>query len=218
MAAGVAHEIKNPLAAIKGSAQFVQKDLEGLEGRGEAREYLKLLVDEVDRLNGVIESFLTYARPLEPKRQDVSLHTFFADLVKFQSTSLPANIQLGTFLDPELPPVSADPHLLTHAVTNVLRNAVEAMPEGGTITLSTRGVTTTLRSYAVIEIADSGPGIPREVLQRIFQPFFTTKTKGTGLGLAITQRIIESHGGEIAVENVHPRGCRFTFLLPMRSV
>jgi len=218
MAAGVAHEIKNPLAAIKGSAQFVQKDLEGLEGRDEAREYLKLLVGEVDRLNGVIESFLAYARPLEPKRQDVLLPAFLADLVKFQSTSLPPGVRLETYFDPDLPPVSADPNLLTHAVTNVLRNAVEALPEGGTITLSTRGVTTALRNYAVIEIADTGAGMPREVLERIFQPFFTTKTKGTGLGLAITQRIIESHGGEIAVENVLPHGCRFTFLLPLRSL
>ncbi len=218
MAAGVAHEIKNPLAAIKGSAQFVQKDLEGLEGRDEAREYLKLLVGEVDRLNGVIESFLAYARPLEPKRQDVTLHAFLADVVKFQSTSLPPNVRVETFLDPEIPPISADPNLLTNAVTNVLRNAVEVMPDGGTITVSTRTVTTALRTWAVIEVADTGPGIPREVMERIFQPFFTTKTKGTGLGLAITQRIIESHGGEIGVENVLPRGCRFTFLLPVRSL
>ncbi len=218
MAAGVAHEIKNPLAAIKGSAQFVQKDLEGLEGRGEAREYLKLLVGEVDRLNGVIESFLAYARPLEPKRQEVTLHTFLAGLVKFQSTSLPPNLRVETFLDPEIPPLSADPDLLTNAVTNVFRNAAEVMPGGGAISVSTRTVTTALRTWAVIEVADTGPGIPREVMERLFQPFFTTKAKGTGLGLAITQRIIESHGGEIGVENVLPHGCRITFLLPVRSL
>ena len=92
------------------------------------------------------------------------------------------------------------------------------MPDGGTITLSTRTVTTALRTWAVIEVADTGPGIPREVMERLFQPFYTTKTKGTGLGLAIALRIIESHGGEIGVENVLPHGCRFTFHLPLRSL
>jgi signal transduction histidine kinase len=218
MAAGVAHEIKNPLAAIKGAAQFVQKELESDGPKTEAKEYLKLLVDEVDRLNGVIESFLSYARPLEPRRQDVTLHALLEEIVKFQSTSLPVAIKVQTFFDAELPPLFADPNLLKHAVTNVFRNAVEAMPEGGTITISTRTVTSALRSYAAIEIADTGSGIPREVMERIFQPFFTTKVKGTGLGLAIALRIIEAHAGEIAVENVLPHGCRFTFHLPIRTL
>ena len=218
MAAGVAHEIKNPLAAIKGAAQFVQKELETDGPKAEAKEYLKLLVGEVDRLNGVIESFLTYARPLEPRRQDVALQALLEEIVKFQSTSLPANVKVQTFFDPEVPPVWADPDLLKHAVMNVFRNAVEMMPDGGTITISTRTVTSPLRSYAAVEIADTGPGIPREVMERLFQPFFTTKTKGTGLGLAIALRIIESHGGEIGVENVFPHGCRFTFHLPLRSL
>src|ERR1041384_647614 len=115
MAAGVAHEIKNPLAAIKGAAQFVQKELESEGPKTEAKEYLKLLVDEVDRLNGVIESFLSYARPLEPRRQDVTLHALLEEIVKFQSTSLPVAIKVQTFFDAELPPLFADPNILTHA-------------------------------------------------------------------------------------------------------
>ena len=132
--------------------------------------------------------------------------------------SVPPSVKVETFFDPEIPPLSADPDLLRQAVSNVFRNAVEMMPDGGTITISTRTVTSALRSYAAIEVADTGPGIPREVMERIFQPFFTTKTKGTGLGLAIALRIIEAHGGEIGVENVFPRGCRFTFHLPIRSL
>ena len=216
MAAGVAHEIRNPLASIKGAAQFVQKDLEDTPGKENARDYLKLLVGEVDRLNGVVESFLTFARPMDPHRQDVELDAFFKDLLRFQAPSLPPGIRIETSFDPELPPVRADPALLTHAVTNVIRNAIEAMGGEGTLTIRTSGVASALRSWAALEIEDSGPGVPRGETERIFQPFFTTKAKGTGLGLAIALRILEAHGGDLAVENLEPRGCRFTFFLPLQ--
>jgi two-component system sensor histidine kinase HydH len=215
MAAGVAHEIRNPLASIKGAAQFVQKDLEATPGKEEAKEYLQLLVGEVDRLNGVVESFLTYARPIDPRRQDVLLDVFLKDLLRLHAAALPVSIKVQTQLDPELPAVSIDPALLTNAVTNVIRNAVEVMPDGGTLTIRTSGAASALRNWAAIEIEDSGPGIPRQDLNQIFQPFFTTKAKGTGLGLAISMRILEAHGGDIAAENVEPRGSRFTFFLPL---
>ncbi len=215
MAAGVAHEIRNPLASIKGAAQFVQKDLETTPGKEEAKDYLKLLVGEVDRLNGVVESFLTYARPVDPRRQDVVLETFFRDLLRLQSASLPPNITLVTVFDPDLAIVRADPALLTNALTNAIRNAVEVMPEGGTLSIRTTVVASALRSWLAIEVEDTGPGIARGDMDRIFQPFFTTKTKGSGLGLAISLRILEAHGGDITVENVEPQGCRFTFFLPL---
>lgn len=215
MAAGVAHEIRNPLASIKGAAQFVQKDLESSSGREDAKEYLKLLVGEVDRLDQVVESFLTYARPMDPRRQDLPLDVFLRDLLKLHASSLPPSIRLETSFDGELPAARFDPALLTHAVTNAIRNAVEVMPEGGTLGVRTCAVASALRSWAAIEIEDTGPGIPRGDLDRLFQPFFTTKAKGTGLGLAIALRILEAHGGDIAVENLEPRGCRFTFLLPL---
>ena len=215
MAAGVAHEIRNPLASIKGAAQFVQKDLEGTPGKEDAKEYLKLLVGEVDRLNGVVESFLTYARPMDPRRQAVTLDGFLRDLLRLHAASLPASIKVETAFDPELPPVRIDPALITNAVTNAIRNAVEVMPEGGELRIRTRTVASALRSWAAIEVEDTGPGIPRGELDRIFQPFYTTKAKGTGLGLAIALRILEAHGGDVNVENLEPRGCRFTFLLPL---
>ncbi len=219
MAAGVAHEVKNPLAAIKGAAQFVQKDLEGREGLADSRDYLQLLVGEVDRLNGVVESFLVYARPLEPRLQDVPLQSLLADVVRLQSASLPPQVRIETAFDPELPPAWADPALLTTAVANVLRNAVEAMGEkGGTLSIRTRGAASALRSFAAVEIADTGPGISREHRERIGQPFFTTKAKGTGLGVAIALRIVEAHGGETVIDEVQPHGCRFTFLLPVRTL
>ena len=215
MAAGVAHEIRNPLASIKGAAQFVQKDLEGTPGKEDAKEYLKLLVGEVDRLNGVVEAFLTYARPMDPRRQDVPLDAFLRDLLRLHAASFPPSIKIVTAFDPDLPAAHIDSALLTMAVTNVIRNAVEVMPDGGTLTIRTSGVASALRSWAAIEIEDTGPGIARGDAERIFQPFYTTKTKGTGLGLAIALRVLEAHGGDIAVENLEPRGCRFTFLLPL---
>jgi signal transduction histidine kinase len=135
--------------------------------------------------------------------------------LKLHAASLPAAIKVETAFDPDLPAVRADPALLTHAVTNAIRNAVEVMPEGGTLTIRTNGVASALRSWAAIEVEDSGPGVSRQDRDRLFQPFFTTKAKGTGLGLAISLRILEAHGGDIAVENVDPRGCRFTFFLPL---
>lgn len=215
MAAGVAHEIRNPLASIKGAAQFVQKDLEGTPGKEEAKEYLQLLVGEVDRLNGVVESFLTYARPVDPRRQDVLLDVFLKELLRLQAASLPPGIRVDTSFDPDLPPVRLDPALVTQAVANAVRNAVEVMPDGGTLTIRTSGVASALRNWAAIVIEDTGPGISRQDFDRIFQPFFTTKAKGTGLGLAISLRILEAHGGDIVVENVVPHGCRFTFFLPL---
>jgi two-component system nitrogen regulation sensor histidine kinase GlnL len=215
MAAGVAHEIRNPLASIKGAAQFVQKDLEGTPGKDEAKEYLQLLVGEVDRLNGVVESFLTYARPIDPRRQDILLDVFLKDLLRLQTAGLPPSVKVETVFDPDLPPLRADPALLTQAITNAIRNAVEVMPQGGLLSIRTSGVASALRNWVAIEVEDTGPGIPRQDLDQIFQPFFTTKAKGTGLGLAISLRILEAHGGDIVVENVQPHGCRFTFFLPL---
>lgn len=215
MAAGVAHEIRNPLASIKGAAQFVQKDLEGTPGKEDAKEYLKLLVGEVDRLNGVVESFLTYARPVDPRRQEVALDVFLRDLLRLHAASFPPSIRVDTAFDPDLPAAHVDPAMLTMAVTNAIRNAVEGMPDGGTLSVRTSSVASALRNWAAIVIEDTGPGIPRGDLERIFQPFYTTKAKGTGLGLPIVLRILEAHGGDITVENLEPRGCRFTFLLPL---
>lgn len=216
MAASVAHEVKNPLASIKGAAQFVEKDLG--ETKPESREYLKLLVGEVDRLNGVVEDFLTFARPLEPRRQDVPVNGMLANFLKLQVPSMPAGVTVETAFAEDLPPIAADPQLLRHAVSNVFKNAVEAVGPAGTVTVRTRPVTSAMRAYVAIEIADTGPGVRMEDVEQIFQPFYTTKSKGTGLGLAIAKRIVESHGGEIGVEAVAPRGCRFTLVLPVRGL
>lgn len=217
MAAGVAHEIKNPLASIRGAAQYIEKELESGHDPAAAKEYARLVIGEVDRLNGVVESFLTYARPFHPKREEVPLGKFLEDLVRLQEASLPEGVRLQTAVDPDAPSVWADPDLLNHAVTNVVLNAVEAIG-GGTVRIVARRATGGVREYGAIEVIDGGPGIARDDMDRIFQPFFTTKTRGTGLGLAIAHRIMEAHGGELRAENAEPRGCRFTFLVPVRAL
>jgi signal transduction histidine kinase len=218
MAAGVAHEIKNPLASIKGAAQLVQRELEGKETANGAGEYLKLLVGEVDRLNGVVEDFLAYARPREPRRRDASLNELVEEVLKLQRTALPAGVELKSQLDPSLPVVSVDPELLKQALINVLKNAIDAVAGNGTITVRTGSLQGTLRSYEVVEIEDTGPGVPLGDVERLFQPFYTTKTRGTGLGLAIAARVMEAHDGQIAVENAVPHGAKFSFHIPRRRL
>lgn len=218
MAAGVAHEIKNPLASIKGAAQVVQKELESGRGGDGAREYLKLVVDEVDRLNGVIEDFLSYARPREPRFQDVAINDLVETVVKLQRTSAPAGVELRTELEPTLPVVKADPELLRQALLNVLKNAIEAAGERGRVTVRTKSIPEALRWYEVVEVEDSGPGISADDFEKIFQPFYTTKTRGTGLGLAIAARALEAHDGQVSVENVPPHGAKFSFHIPRRRL
>ena len=205
MAAGVAHEVRNPLAAIRGAAQFVQREIETAKLPGESADYLRLILGEVDRLDGVVESFLAYARPVEPKRKDVDLKALIADVVRLQPDASKVQVDVAA----DLPPAAADYALLSSAVGNVIRNAVEA---AGACRVRVRPE----REVAAIVVEDEGPGIPEADRERIFQPFYTTKTKGTGLGLAIAQRVAEAHGGSIGLEAVEPRGCRFTIRIPLR--
>ncbi|MBI2931808.1 MAG: hypothetical protein HYY16_09165 [Planctomycetes bacterium] len=216
MAAGVAHEIKNPLASIKGATQLVQRELEDKAVGDGARDYLKLVVGEVDRLNGVIEDFLSFARPREPRFKDVSLNELVEGVLTLQGAALPPGVEVRRELDPMLPSIQADPELLKQALLNVLKNAVDAVGDKGLVTVRTRSMPKTLSHYEVIEVEDSGPGISPDDLDRIFQPFYTTKTRGTGLGLAIAARVLEAHDGQIAVENVRPRGAKFSFHIPHR--
>lgn len=209
MAAGVAHEIRNPLASIKGAAQFVQKELEARSFEGESAEYLKLVIDETNRLNQVVESFLDLTRPLSPERRPVELGRLVGELVTLQRAAGGPSIELATDSDATIP---ADPDLLKVAIGNVLRNAVEAA--GSRVTLRIRP----MRTHVSLEVDDDGPGIPHDKIDQLFHPFFTTKARGTGLGLVTARRIVESHGGEIGAKNLQPHGARFTVILPTGGV
>lgn len=222
MAAGLAHEIRNPLGAIKGSAQLLA------EVDPEQRQtFLQIIQEEVNRLDSVVSQFLTYARPLKGKRDMVDVnHVLERTLTLINSEPHATRVELVTA--PGLPSIRSDPELIRQVTLNLSRNAIEAMAGAGKLTISTaiawrgaggeRGTrasgTIEPGSYVRIRFEDEGPGIPPEVMERLFIPFYTTKQTGTGLGLAICQRIVESLGGTIEVSSRLGRGATFTVFLP----
>jgi two-component system, NtrC family, sensor histidine kinase HydH len=229
MAAGLAHEIRNPLGAIKGAAQYL--DPAGLQP-GDA-EILQIIVEEVNRLDSVVAQFLDYSRPLPTKAagnfQPTDLNDVLWKTIKLIEGNLPANIATELDLTPGLPAISADAEQLKQVFINLVLNAVQAMPDGGRLVVRTRrphapielGLSESTPRYSAdlveVRFADTGAGIPEDALDRIFIPFYTTKTKGTGLGLAISQRIVKGHGGTIEVQSRVGEGTEFILRFPSAS-
>ncbi len=217
MSAGLAHEIRNPLAGIKGAAQYLQT----LDVTGEEHEFLEVITTETDRLNSVVSSFLDYARHFELDREPTDLSALVSQIMALiRAEGLPPEIRVMERLDSSLPLISADGDKLRQVVLNLVRNAIQALPNGGHIMVSTReGV---LRSRLgpgsralEIRVADDGQGISPEDQAKLFIPFFTTKPDGTGLGLPICQRIVKAHNGELAVESNLGAGAEFIARLPL---
>jgi len=215
MATGLAHEIKNPLAGIKATMEMFSREVYFPE---EDRAILKKVIDEIKRIEYLMKSLLNFARPPKPHfvRTDVNavLETVIGAVLKdpaFARDETQA-IHLVRNYGSRLPEASADPMQLQQIFMNLLLNAADAMPNGGTLTLET---THDLPSQMLrITISDTGTGIDAAVISNIFQPFFTTKAKGTGLGLAITRRLVEEHEGQISIENKAGGGAMFTIQLP----
>jgi len=210
LAANIAHEIRNPLASISGSVE-VLKRLPGADA--ETCNLVDIAVREVDRVNALISNLLDYARPRTEDRQRLDLGEMVAEIAKIfeqerrtKEVRLQLRAQTGVW-------VEAASGQMQQVLWNLLRNAVEAMSEGGTIYLSTahRNATT---PEAILMVRDTGIGIPREDLEHIFEPFFSRKTSGTGLGLATTARIVEDHKGTIDVLSQPGKGTTFTIRLP----
>jgi signal transduction histidine kinase len=241
MAAGLAHEIRNPLGAIKGAAQLLTPatgDATATSGDGhssvppEAREFLGIIVEEANRLNRVVSQFLDYARPYrgEPQPLDVNevvrktaqlvtpppLPDATTTDVGSDATPKPP-VEVHLQLADELPRARADAEQLRQVFLNLAINAVQAMPSGGKLTISTALRKPGRRSTSMLEVRfrDTGVGIPAQELKNLFIPFYTTKDKGTGLGLPISQRIIENHGGTIEVRSRVGVGSTFTVVLPV---
>ncbi len=216
MAAGLAHEIRNPLAGIKGAAQLLQS--EGLPA--ESKEMLQVVLDETDRLNAVVSQFLDYARPFELTRDVDHINALVAHvLVLVRAQGLSKGVTIVDDLAGDLPALPLDRTRLAQVLLNLCQNGLQAMPSGGTLRVITRRRVNRANDPVVeIAVSDTGVGIDPADTEKLFVPFFTTKKEGTGLGLPICQRIVQAHGGEIDVHSVHGRGATFTVRLPLSKV
>lgn len=213
MSAGLAHEIRNPLGAIKGAAQLLNpKAFSGAE-----QEFLSIILEEVDRLNGVVSQFLNYARPLRNGFGLVDINQLLQRTTQLlEAEEQMAHIQIDKNLQSTLPLLHADAEQLKQVFINLLRNGAEAMPEGGVIHISTELLEDADTPAVEIVFADEGEGINEERMKYIFVPFYTTKHNGTGLGLSICQRIIENHEGTIEIQSQPKQGTQFTIRLPVQ--
>ncbi len=224
MAAGLAHEIRNPLGAIKGAAQLLMTSDGSSRAQApsaEGREFLEIIVEEANRLNNVVTRFLDYARAERPGREgadkvDLNHVVRKTEQLLRQEPQI-KNVELRVRLDEQLPLIAGDPESLMQVFLNLGQNAMQAMPDGGTLEiLSTRRRRSRLGygQFAEVRFRDTGHGIPRDRLKKLFIPFYTTKQKGTGLGLAISHRIINEHGGTIEVRSTIGQGSTFSVFLP----
>jgi two-component system sensor histidine kinase HydH len=213
LAAGVAHEIRNPLSSIRGFAQYFVNRLKGHE---EDQGYASIMVKEVDRLNRVITDLLDFARPKEPRREMHSLENILDHSLKLLEPELTGKkVGIEKEFEPNLPPVFTDRDQISQAFLNLLLNSLESIDGGGKIRIrlkKSRG-----QPSVEVSVADTGRGIPQADLERVFEPFFSTKRKGTGLGLAIVHQIVESHGGDIEVESREEVGTTFRITLPVKG-
>jgi len=209
LAAGVAHEIRNPLSAISGSVQIL---LDELPTGHPSRQFGDVVIKEITRLNGIVEDLLYFAKPSKNFISSVHPHELIQETISLLTPSLKKDlVVLQHDFHPDVGPIMVDPALIKQVLVNLLLNAVQALPaEGGVIAVETRPAS----GGVAISVHDTGLGIKPEDLPRIFDPFFTTKDRGTGLGLAVSSKIIEIHHGYLQVESQPGMGSTFTVFLP----
>jgi two-component system, sporulation sensor kinase A len=213
LAAGLAHEIKNPLAGIKGAIEIIR---DGMPSDHPHRGVLGEVLSEVARIDRTVIDLLSYSKPRSPDFQRVALPVLAQNAIAFvQKMADSKQIRLSLETEPEVPPLMGDENALKQLFLNLLLNAIEAVPKEGAIQIQIK----TLGETAIqIEVIDNGPGIPLEKQSRIFAPFYTTKKTGTGLGLATCRRIATDHGGEIHVESREGKGANFVISLPLNRI
>ena len=210
MAAGVAHEIRNPLGGIRLYAGLLERDLSADPAQAAQAALVGKIRVGVEQLDRIVREMLAFTKQIVLERRETALERVVDEALGFALPGGGSGIRIQRRYAAGLT-ASVDLHHLHRAVLNLLLNAVEAMPEGGVLTVSTAA----LGADAVeIAVEDGGPGIPADVLPRIFDPFFTTKAQGTGLGLAVVQRVAEAHGGSVEASNRHAGGACFRLVLP----
>jgi PAS domain S-box-containing protein len=213
LAGGIGHELRNPLGAIKSAAYFLNMAL--ADPDPDVKETLAILDREVAASDRIISSLLDFARPRTATRRKADLNAVVREVLA--RVEVPKNVKVSTRFSKELPSVLADHDQLTQVFSNIVLNALQAMPEGGRLEVKTREAKRegSAESSVVVSVKDSGIGIAEGNLRRIFEPLFTTKAKGIGLGLALSKTLIEAHGGEIDVESQEGKGTIFTVTLPL---
>lgn len=208
MAAGIAHEIRNPLTSIRGFVQL-------FKGDQDQNVYYDIVLSELDRINGIVGEFLFLSKPTTTAMQERDVKKLINDVVPLiQTQTILSNIQIGMEYESNLPYVYCDENQLKQVFLNILKNATEAMPNGGTIDLK---VKKGKAKGVLIQIADQGVGIPKERIPKLGEPFYTTKEKGTGLGLMTCYKIIENHKGQLQIESEVNKGTTVQIILPSAS-
>jgi two-component system sensor histidine kinase HydH len=212
MVASIVHEIKNPLVSISGAVRIMREKSITEEQK---EEYLTVIDNEARHLDEAVHQLLSYPRPDPTVLSDIDIREPLAAIQKqlsLQSNSQGVRISLKST---DLPPVKGDRDKLYHAFSNIIINAMQAMPQGGRIDLICSR-SSNPDGKVIVEIADNGPGINKDILPKLFQPFFSTKSGGTGLGLVIAKSIIKEHGGNIEIDSAEGKGTKFTITLPTK--
>jgi two-component system, NtrC family, sensor histidine kinase HydH len=210
LSAGLAHEIRNPLASIAGAVGIIERN-GGSESRRD--ECLNIIKRETERLSRLLASFLDFARPRAPQYQAISLPNALDSVLALAAHAVDRKpITLRTDVPAGLPALQGDPEQLKQVLLNLLINAIQASPDGNEVVLTAR----LEGSKVLIQVKDGGPGIPPEIRDKIFDPFFTTKESGTGLGLSVAHQIVEQHGGILTAEANPDKGMTFSVALPLR--
>ena len=221
MSAGLAHEIKNPLGGIKGSAQLLELEF---DKHSELNEYTQLIIRETERVNRIIEELLNLSTPRKTKVELIDIGILLDETIKLQSkVASDRGIKFRLQLDPSIPAIPGDRDLLMRLFINLIKNSCEATPDNSTITVATRIDSDYQRkrsgsrpiSMIQISISDQGPGISATELEKIFTPFYTTKQSGNGLGLPICQKIIIDHEGQLAFTSLPAGGTKVDISLPL---
>jgi len=213
LAAGVAHEIRNPLSSIKGIASYFKSKF---DDDSDDKEAAGVMIQEVDRLNRVISELLEFARPTQLNLKATDVNDILEHSVRLiQQEAATKGVTIKLNLSQQRLAAEIDSDRFSQCLLNLYLNALQAMDNGGRLTIEN---STTEGSRIKIEIKDTGSGIKSEDLNKIFDPYFTTKTQGTGLGLAIVHKIIEAHKGQIKVRSVSGNGTAFTIVIPIRQI
>lgn len=220
LAAGLAHEVKNPLGGIKGAAQLLEREL---PDNSDMLEYTGVMIRETERIDRIIRELLDLASPRGLKLSPVNLHRVLGDILLLQEQAVGSReITFTKQFDPSIPDIMADEEMVTRLLLNLIRNAIDAMGQSGRLTVVSRVMSDYRMTQnerhsrmVAVEISDDGPGIPPEDLENIWTPFFSTKSGGTGLGLTICHKIVAEHRGMIKVDSDQGHGTKFTVLLPL---